>query len=163
MNSGLKKIEQLVLNTVFSADNFIIADVLLTLFFISPITYLIIFLCCVYNTNLFLFQFCNTKLMALNLLTELSKYVTADIILDRILPYMVRCLNHFYYEKSWLKCSAITLAVFVVVVIVDIILNHLILLNEETVWLTGHALFQRREPEKIRTHFDVFSLSMPWV
>ena len=28
--------------------------------------------------------------MALNLLTELSRYVTADIILDRILPYMVR-------------------------------------------------------------------------
>ena len=39
---------------------------------------------------LYVFQFCNTKLMALNLMTELSKYVTADIILDRILPYMVR-------------------------------------------------------------------------
>ena len=34
--------------------------------------------------------------MALNLMTELSKYVTADIILDRILPYMVRKNSGFF-------------------------------------------------------------------
>ena len=38
--------------------------------------------------------------MALNLLMELSKYVTADIILDRILPYMVRnSLYVWFYIK----------------------------------------------------------------
>jgi phosphoinositide-3-kinase regulatory subunit 4 len=34
-------------------------------------------------------QFCNAKLMALELMTELAQYVTSDIILDRILPYLV--------------------------------------------------------------------------
>ncbi|KAL4221189.1 phosphoinositide-3-kinase [Mactra antiquata] len=34
-------------------------------------------------------NFCNAKLMALDLLTELSLYVTSDIKLDRILPYLM--------------------------------------------------------------------------
>jgi len=38
-------------------------------------------------------QHCNAKLVALNLLTELSKFVTADIILDRILPYVVMFIS----------------------------------------------------------------------
>ncbi|XP_052760753.1 phosphoinositide 3-kinase regulatory subunit 4-like [Mya arenaria] len=33
--------------------------------------------------------YCNAKLVALNLMTEFSKYVTADIILDRLLPYVI--------------------------------------------------------------------------
>jgi len=40
----------------------------------------------------FCFQFCKSKLMSLSLLTDLAQHVTADIILDRILPYVV-CLT----------------------------------------------------------------------
>jgi hypothetical protein len=39
--------------------------------------------------NCFFFQFCNTKIIALQLLLDFSKYLTTDIILDRVVPYMV--------------------------------------------------------------------------
>ncbi|KAJ8321097.1 hypothetical protein KUTeg_002684 [Tegillarca granosa] len=39
------------------------------------------------------FQFCHTKLLTLQLYLEFSKYVTADVILDRIIPYMTH-LTH---------------------------------------------------------------------
>ena len=42
--------------------------------------------------------------MALNLLTELSRYVTADIILDRILPYMVR---YIYIVTPYIALTAL--------------------------------------------------------
>lgn len=35
------------------------------------------------------FQYCTSKLLALEMMLTLSKYVTADIILDRLIPYMV--------------------------------------------------------------------------
>nr|XP_022340487.1 phosphoinositide 3-kinase regulatory subunit 4-like [Crassostrea virginica] len=38
-------------------------------------------------------HFCNTKLMALQLLLEASKFVTTDIILDRIIPNMLNFAN----------------------------------------------------------------------
>ena len=36
------------------------------------------------------FQYCKSKLTALEVMLSLSKYVTADIILDRLVPFMVR-------------------------------------------------------------------------
>ncbi|XP_061162546.1 phosphoinositide 3-kinase regulatory subunit 4-like [Saccostrea echinata] len=38
-------------------------------------------------------HFCNSKLMALQLLLDTSKLVTTDIILDRIIPYMLSFVN----------------------------------------------------------------------
>ena len=53
--------------------------------------------------------------MALNLLTELSKYVTADIILDRILPYMVSNeLWYFFQYKTEFFSAKTTLKSFYV-------------------------------------------------
>ncbi|KAK2148717.1 hypothetical protein LSH36_486g02011 [Paralvinella palmiformis] len=38
-------------------------------------------------------QFCNSKLMSLDVMLEFSKYVTSDIILDRLIPYMLYLVN----------------------------------------------------------------------
>lgn len=38
------------------------------------------------------FQHCSSKLIALEVMLKLSKYVTADIILDRLVPCMVSYL-----------------------------------------------------------------------
>lgn len=38
-------------------------------------------------------HFCHTKLLTLQLYLEFSKYVTADVILDRIIPYMLHFAN----------------------------------------------------------------------
>lgn len=40
-------------------------------------------------TKTSVFQYCKSKLLALEVMLTLSRFVTADVILDRLVPFMV--------------------------------------------------------------------------
>ena len=46
-----------------------------------------------------LFQYCKSKLTSLELMLTVSKYVTSDIVLDRLIPFMVS--NEFEMSFIW--------------------------------------------------------------
>ncbi|KAL3861428.1 hypothetical protein ACJMK2_007462 [Sinanodonta woodiana] len=54
-------------------------------------------------------HFCHSKLLALNLLLDLSKYVTPDIVLDRIIPYMINFISDKFAQVRALTIRSVTL------------------------------------------------------